>query len=90
MTPPPERLSLDVARELRDLPLAGNRVEDAPDDLGADALTAVTAQNEELADVPGAVAREVGAVTHQREAGEHAVGTHEDTTSSADPSRIPR
>src|SRR5262249_11210825 len=74
---PPERLSLDVPRELRHFPLAGERVEHAARDLGADALAAMTTQDEELADIPRAVPREVGAVAHQREAGEHAVGVHE-------------
>src|SRR5439155_6212421 len=74
---PPERLGLDVPRELRDLPLAGEGVEHPAGDLGADPLTAVPAQDEELADVPGAVAREVGAFAHQREADEDAVDVDE-------------
>src|SRR5215831_8921169 len=53
---PPECLRLDVPCELRDLPLAGEGVEHPAGDLGADPLPAVPAQDEELADVPGAVA----------------------------------
>src|SRR5499425_1180421 len=75
--PPPEGLGLDVPRELRHLPLAGERVEHAAGDFGADALTAMAAQDEELADVPRAIPRAIGAVAHQREAGEHAVRVHE-------------
>src|SRR5262249_51325026 len=74
---PPECLRLEVPCELRDLPLAGEGVEHPAGNLGADALPAVPAPGEEFADVPGAVAREVGAVAHQREAGEHAVRVHE-------------
>src|SRR5439155_15426399 len=73
----PELLGLDVARELRDLPLAGKRVEHAPGDLAADTPTAVAPQDEELADVARAVPGEVGAVAREDEARQHAVGTHE-------------
>src|SRR5258705_10379661 len=74
----PEGLGLDVARQLRDLPPPGKRVEQLPGDLAADALAAVAAQDEELADVPGTVAREVRAVADQHEADERPVDAHQE------------
>jgi len=71
--PSPEGLGFDVARELRDLPLAPELVEHASRGLGPDPPPPVASQDEELADVPRSLAREVGAVTDQHEAREGTV-----------------
>src|SRR5438093_1570544 len=68
--PPPERLRLDVAPELGDLPPAREHVEDASGHALARAPPPVPAQDQELADLARPVPREVRAVADQREARE--------------------
>src|SRR3989442_7944247 len=68
--PPPERLRLDVAPELGDLPPAREHVEDASGHALARAPPPVPAQDQELADLARPVPRELRAVADQREARE--------------------